>query len=71
MIRSAEGSPKTLQINPQQAFTPDVNEYYAWFYEGSQFWTLVGGVGMVSHTHFSRTPIRSSPRRFSGDPTKG
>jgi hypothetical protein len=50
--RSAEGSPKTLQINPQQAFTPDGQEYYAWFYEGSQFWTMVMGVAMVSPSSF-------------------
>ena len=45
--RSPEGSPRTLQINPQQAFPVEGNDYYAWFYEGSQFWTMVGGVGMV------------------------
>lgn len=45
--RSPEGSPRTLQINPQQAFPVEGLDYYAWFYEGSQFWTYVGGVGMV------------------------
>lgn len=45
--RSPEGSPRTLQINPQQAFPVEGTDYYAWFYEGSQIWTMVGGVGMV------------------------
>jgi len=38
-------SPKHLQVNPMQAFNPD--EYFAWFYEGSQWATYVGGAGMV------------------------
>jgi translocation protein SEC62 len=39
-------SPKSLQINQMQLFKPD--EYYAWFYEGSQWTNYVGGVAMVA-----------------------
>ena len=39
-------SPKSLQINQIQLFKPD--EYYAWFYEGSQWTNYVGGVAMVA-----------------------
>lgn len=39
-------SPKIVQVNPRQLFIPD--EYYAWFYEGSQWTNYVGGVAMVS-----------------------
>ncbi|KAI0000214.1 translocation protein [Russula compacta] len=39
-------SPKSLQINHMQLFKPD--EYYAWFYEGSQWTNYVGGVAMVA-----------------------
>ncbi|KAI0052141.1 translocation protein [Auriscalpium vulgare] len=39
-------SPKTLQINQMQMFKAE--EYYAWFYEGSQWTTYVGGVVMVA-----------------------
>jgi protein translocation Sec62 family protein len=39
-------SPKSLQINQIQLFKPD--EYYAWFYEGSQWRNYVGGVAMVA-----------------------
>jgi translocation protein SEC62 len=39
-------SPKSLQINPMQLFKPD--EYYAWFYEGSQWTNYVGGIAMVA-----------------------
>ncbi|KAH6918039.1 endoplasmic reticulum receptor [Coprinopsis sp. MPI-PUGE-AT-0042] len=38
-------SPKVLQIIPEQRFEP--SEYYAWFYEGSQWTTYAGGVLMV------------------------
>lgn len=38
-------SPKHLQVNPMQSF--QVDEYFAWFYEGSQWVTYVGGAGMV------------------------
>jgi len=38
-------SPKHLQVNPMQSFQPD--GYFAWFYEGSQLMTYVGGAGMV------------------------
>ncbi|EAU89274.1 endoplasmic reticulum receptor [Coprinopsis cinerea okayama7 len=37
--------PRSLQIIPEQTFQPD--EYYAWFYEGSQWTTYAGGVLMV------------------------
>jgi len=39
-------SPKQLQINPQQAFQPDL--YFAWFYEGPQWTTYLGGFAMVA-----------------------
>lgn len=39
-------SPKSLQVNQMQLFKPD--EYYAWFYEGSQWTNYVGGVAMVA-----------------------
>ena len=39
-------SPKSLQINQMQLFKPD--EYYVWFYEGSQWTNYVGGVAMVA-----------------------
>lgn len=39
-------SPKSLQINQMQLFKPD--DYYAWFYEGSQWTNYVGGVAMVA-----------------------
>jgi len=38
-------SPKHLQVNSMQSFQPD--GYFAWFYEGSQLMTYVGGAGMV------------------------
>jgi translocation protein SEC62 len=41
-------SPKLLQINPMQVFKPD--EYYAWFYEGSQWTNYIGGIAMVAVT---------------------
>jgi len=43
---SSSNSPKMLSITPQQAFQP--TDYYAWFYEGSQWTTYVGGVAMVA-----------------------
>jgi len=42
----SSSSPKSLQVNPMQVFKPD--EYYAWFYEGSQWTNYVGGVAMVA-----------------------
>jgi len=39
-------SPKTLQIIPQQVMVPE--EYYAWFYEGSQWTTYAGALAMVA-----------------------
>ncbi|KAN0105369.1 Translocation protein Sec62 domain containing protein [Russula decolorans] len=39
-------SPKSLQINQVQLFKPE--DYYAWFYEGSQWTNYVGGVAMVA-----------------------
>lgn len=38
-------SPKALQINQMQVFQPD--QYYAWFYEGSQIMTYVGAAAML------------------------
>ncbi|KAF9482299.1 translocation protein [Pholiota conissans] len=43
---SSSSSPKALQIIPEQMFSPD--EYYAWFYEGSQWTTYAGGILMVA-----------------------
>lgn len=42
---TSSSSPKDLQIIPEQKFEPD--EYYAWFYEGSQWTTYAGGIAMV------------------------
>ncbi|PPQ99248.1 hypothetical protein CVT24_009293 [Panaeolus cyanescens] len=42
---SSSSSPKALQIIPEQLFNPE--EYYAWFYEGSQWTTYAGGILMV------------------------
>ena len=42
---SSSSSPKALQIIPEQMFLSD--EYYAWFYEGSQWTTYAGGLLMV------------------------
>lgn len=39
-------SPRTLQINQMQLFAPD--EYYAWFYDGPQWLTYIGGVAMLA-----------------------
>ncbi|KAF4564763.1 Translocation protein S62 [Pleurotus pulmonarius] len=43
---SSSSSPRHLQIIQEQMFVPD--EYYAWFYEGSQWTTYAGGIGMVA-----------------------
>ena len=43
---TSSGSPKQLQITQMQTFVP--SDYYAWFYEGSQWTTYVGGVAMVA-----------------------
>jgi len=43
---SSSSSPKALQIIPEQMFKEE--EYYAWFYEGSQWTTYAGGVLMVA-----------------------
>jgi len=43
---TSSSSPKTLQIIPEQKFDP--TEYYAWFYEGSQWTTYAGGIAMVA-----------------------
>lgn len=37
---------KNLTLSQQQAFAQD--GYYAWFYEGPQWTTYVGGIGMVA-----------------------
>ncbi|KAI0346435.1 translocation protein [Trametopsis cervina] len=42
---SAANSPKVLTVNQMQLFQD--TEYYAWFYEGSQWLTYVGGVAML------------------------
>ncbi|KAH9915761.1 translocation protein [Amylocystis lapponica] len=42
----SSSSPKQLQIMQLQAFQPA--DFYAWFYEGSQWTTYVGGVAMVA-----------------------
>ncbi|KAJ7158216.1 translocation protein [Mycena crocata] len=42
---SSSSSPKVLQVIPEQLFTPD--EYYVWFFEGSQWTTYAGAVLMV------------------------
>jgi len=43
---SSSSSPKNLQIISEQMFSPD--EYYAWFFEGSQWTTYAGGILMVA-----------------------
>lgn len=42
---SSSNSPKHLQINPMQLF--QLTDYYAWFYESSQWMTTVGGFAML------------------------
>lgn len=39
------GTPKTLLLAPQQSFDPLA--HYAWFYDGSPLWTILGGLAMV------------------------
>jgi len=39
-------SPKVVTINPQQMFKPE--EFYAWFYEGSQWTTYAGAAALVA-----------------------
>lgn len=43
---ASKTSPRALQINQMQLFQPA--EYYAWFYEGSQWMTYLGGVAMLA-----------------------
>lgn len=43
---TSASSPRPLQINPQQMFQQ--SDYYAWFYEGSQWTTYIGGIAMVA-----------------------
>ncbi|KAG6865257.1 hypothetical protein C0991_004073 [Blastosporella zonata] len=43
---SSSSSPKNLQIIQEQMF--GVDEYYAWFFEGSQWTTYAGGILMVA-----------------------
>lgn len=43
---SSSSSPKALQIIQEQTFRPE--DYYAWFYEGSQWTTYAGGILMVA-----------------------
>ncbi|BEI81116.1 hypothetical protein CcaverHIS002_0202760 [Cutaneotrichosporon cavernicola] len=40
------GMPKPLNLSQQQQF--DSAGYYSWFYEGSPFWNIVGGIAMVA-----------------------
>jgi len=42
---SSSTSPKVVNINSVQQFKPE--DYFAWFYEGSQWTTYAGGVLMV------------------------
>ena len=44
--QQAQGSSKQLNFSQQQMFTSD--GHFAWFYEGSQWTTYVGGVAMVA-----------------------
>lgn len=39
------GSPKVLQLAPQQTF--DAAQQYAWFYDGSPLWSMLGSAAMV------------------------
>ena len=41
----SSSGPKLLTVNPMQMFGAD--EYYAWFYDGPQWTTYVGGAIMV------------------------
>jgi len=43
---TSSSSPKTLQVISEQKF--ETTEYYAWFYEGSQWTTYAGGIAMVA-----------------------
>jgi len=42
----AKGSPKHLQIMPQQMFRPE--DHFAWFWEGLQWTNYLGGAAMVA-----------------------
>ncbi|KAK1924584.1 translocation protein Sec62-domain-containing protein [Papiliotrema laurentii] len=42
----APGTPKTVQLAPQQSI--DEIAYYAWFYDGSPLYTILGGIAMVA-----------------------
>jgi len=44
--QQAQGSSKQLNFAQQQVFAPD--GHFAWFYEGSQWTTYIGGVAMVA-----------------------
>ena len=44
--QQAQGSSKQLNFSQQQMFTPE--GHFAWFYEGSQWTTYIGGVAMVA-----------------------
>lgn len=43
---TSSSSPKNLQVIAEQKF--ETTEYYAWFYEGSQWTTYAGGIAMVA-----------------------
>jgi len=44
--QQVQGSSKQLNFSQQQMFTPD--GHFAWFYEGSQWTTYLGGAAMVA-----------------------
>ncbi|KAG9288642.1 hypothetical protein G9A89_006743 [Geosiphon pyriformis] len=43
---SQRNAPKILQVSHTQMFSDD--QYYVWFYEGSQIWNYLGGVGLIA-----------------------
>lgn len=40
------GTPRTLNLSPTQSL--EEQAYYAWFYDGSPLYTILGGVAMVA-----------------------
>ncbi|CAG8579134.1 1314_t:CDS:2 [Ambispora gerdemannii] len=43
---SQRNAPKILTICPAQMFAED--QYYVWLYEGSQLWTILGGIALIA-----------------------
>ncbi|CAG8613280.1 2341_t:CDS:2 [Ambispora leptoticha] len=43
---SQRNAPKLLTICHTQMFAED--QYYVWIYEGSQLWTILGGIGLIA-----------------------